>query len=273
MRDLYADGARPVREGGERLEPGVTEAQLTAAGAGRGDTAEQGGVAVTHGATQLGAQCLVGVDVAVGAGWGGQGEGVHRGAAGQGAAHDDHRGQRLAEHFEDPAVPLREQARAAVQHQRVAGQLGAQGDPGDHVGSETQPEGVGHGPYGGEHVTGGTAHAETDGNVADQRQHATARLPFTLRGAFLDGEGGGAQRLRAVGGDDGEHAGRGCEPGVRSRLAHRERDQAGATSPVLVPEDALQDLAVVTGRVPGAGADGTGCGPAGAGRHEPLAAR
>lgn len=75
--DLHPRRSHPAGDVGERLELRVAQQLLAAPGTGRGDLAEEGGVAGGHGPSQQGAQPFVGAYVVVVVDPHRQGEGVH----------------------------------------------------------------------------------------------------------------------------------------------------------------------------------------------------
>lgn len=247
-------------DAGERVELRVAKELLAPPRAGARDPAQQGRVARGHGPPQLGAQPLEGAYVALVVRGDRQGEGVHGRAPAQGAAHDDEGRQAGAEDLQHPPLALGEERRAGVEHQRVAGQFGAHRQPGDGAGRQPHPVGVRDRAHDGDDITGGAAHAEAHRDVAGDPQLPSAgRLPAPRR-AFRHGQGRRAGGLRAVARQDGEPLRRGTgqsgELGPAAHPGHREGDQAGAPAAGGVEEDALEELAVVAGGVPGAAAGG-----------------
>lgn len=207
--------------------------------------------------------------------WRGKRQGVDGACAVEGAAHHDGGGQRGAEDFQDPALPLGEQQRPAAEHQRVGRPLGAYGETRDRRGRQVPAVRVGDRAYRGDDVTAGRAHAQPHRYVTAEGQLPAAARFVTAYGAAALGQGERrrAQGLRAAGGEHREPSGRGAGPrrelGAGARSSHRERHQARAGPAPPVEEDALQDLAVVARGVPDTDAD-TG---ATARRHESSAAR
>lgn len=105
--DLDAHGAGVPGDRDEGVELRVPQQALGAPGALRADPAEQPRVRGGDGPAQQRPQTFVGAYVLVVVDRGGQGQGVHRPAAAEGAAHDDDRRQGVAEDLQDASFPLR----------------------------------------------------------------------------------------------------------------------------------------------------------------------
>ncbi len=267
VRDLHARCSGSPGDRGQRLELRVTERLLAASCAGRRDVTQESYVPRGDRSAQEGAQPLVLLDVCVGGLPYGQGEGVDGRSPTEDAAHDDQGREGRTQDVQDPALPLGEEHRAGVEHQRITGPFRADGDAGDGVGGEAKPVRVGDRADRRDHVAGGAAHAQSHRYVAGEPQLPPAGRQSGLSRALRHREARRACGLPPVGGDDRERLGRCAGPtdeiGPAAGAGQGESDEAGAPASVGVEEDALEEFAVVTGGTAGSGTGAAGWGGTG----------
>lgn len=272
VRDLHARCSESSGDRGQRIELRVIQDLLGASSTGRGDPPQESSVPRGDRPAQEGTQPLVLPDVGVGGLPYGQGEGVDGRSPTEDAAHDGQGREGRTQDFQDPALPMGEEDRAGVEHQRVAGPFRADGEAGDGIGGEAQPVRVGDRADRRDHVAGGAAHAQAHRYVAGEPQLTSAGRQSGPARALRHREARGSRGFPPVGRDDRERLGRRARPRDELRPAagagQRERDEARAPATFGVEEDALEEFAVVAGGVAGAGGGaGTG-GVAGAGGRD-----